>query len=200
VEIEYREGQKKDCLRIAEFISIASGGIVDFLFQDLTPGITPAEAMAGNLARDREPYTFRNAIVAASEGNLLGTALAYPSIYHGISDGMRSFFPEQRLKVLEEFYASRVEHSLYLDAIAVEEAFRSHGIGRGLISLVKEKARRQGLKSVSLIALADNIHARHLYEQLGFHDMKHIRLESQERIPHEGGCVLMNCEDLETSP
>jgi ribosomal protein S18 acetylase RimI-like enzyme len=198
MDIQYREGNKDDCRRVAELISIASGGVVDFLFHDLTPGLTPTQAVARNLARDREPYTFRNAILATSDGNTLGMALSYPSRYHGISEGMKAFFPEDRLEVLEDFYASRVEESLYLDAIAVEEAFRSHGIGRRLIALVKAKALKQGLTSVSLIALADNIHAQRLYKRLGFHVVKHIRLESQGRIPHEGGCMLMNCEDLQT--
>jgi ribosomal protein S18 acetylase RimI-like enzyme len=195
--ITFRDGQMNDCLRIAEFITIASGGVVDFLFQDLTPDLTPAEAMAGNLARDKEPFTFRNAIVAESGRETFGMALSYPSVYHGISDGMRAFFPADRLELLADFYASRVEDSLYLDAIAVDEAFRSHGIGRRLIYQVKEKALRQGLRSVSLIAFADNDRARRLYYQLRFHDIKHIPLDSQGRIPHEGGFVLMACEDLE---
>lgn len=197
MDIVYRVGQKQDCLPIAELIDTASGGVVDFLFHDLIPGITPVQVVAGNLERDREPYTFRNALVAESDGNVLGAALSYPSGYHGISHEMRSFFPEDRLGALEEFYASRVEQSLYLDAIGVKEAFRSHGIGRRLISLVKEKARKQGLKSVSLIAFADNTRARRLYHELDFHDVKHIPLEAEGRIPHEGGCVLMNCKNLD---
>ncbi len=192
MEIQYREGREDDCQRLAELMNIASGGVLEFLFQDLTPGLTPVQAVARNLRRDKQPYTFRNALVAERDGSILGMALSYASRYHGVTDGMRGFFPADRLKVLEDFYASRVEESLYLDTIAVDAASRSHGVGRQLIALVKERAMEKGLESVSLIAFADNIRALRLYERLGFQVVKRIRLEADERIPHEGGCLLLN--------
>jgi ribosomal protein S18 acetylase RimI-like enzyme len=190
----YKPAEKKDSMRLAELINIASGGVVEYLFHDLIPGMTSVQAVAHNLENDNYPHSCKSAIVAEDENDVVGMALSYPSSYHKITDEMRAFFPAQRLERFEDFYSSRVENSLFLDALGVEASHRRQGIGTSLVELTKEKAQKSGYELISLIVFADNSPALALYKFLGFEAVQEIKLEGNEFIPHQGGCVLLRCK------
>jgi ribosomal protein S18 acetylase RimI-like enzyme len=193
MEIQYRQGRKEDCLQIAELISTASGGVVEFLFHDLIPGMSPVQMVARNLERDHPPHTYRNAIVAQSEDAIAGMALSFPSHFHEITEGMKKFFPPDRLEHVRPYYTAPVGRSLFLDAIAVKDEYRGKGIGRALISLTQEKARKSGYDALTLIAFAENRNARKLYERMGFETLEKIEIRPHELISYQGGCLLMRC-------
>lgn len=70
MDILYRKGKVEDCLKIAEGIDRASGGIVEFLFHGLLKDSTAAETMADFLqGRYRLWETYENAIVAECQGD-----------------------------------------------------------------------------------------------------------------------------------
>jgi ribosomal protein S18 acetylase RimI-like enzyme len=190
----YRPADKKDSARLAELINIASDGVVEYLFHDLIPGMTPVQVVAHNLENDNYPHSYKSAIVATNENDVVGMALSYPSSYHKITDEMRAFFPAERLAHFEDFYSARVENSLFLDALGVDVSHRRQGIGTRLVELTKEKARENGCEQLSLIVFADNAPALVLYKMLGFEAVEEIKLEGNEFIPHQGGCVLLRCK------
>ena len=198
MSIQYRTGRKADCARIAQLINIASGGVIAYMFNGLVPNQAPTEIIAHNLKQDREPYSYKNVIVAEDGGEIVGMALSFPADYHQIIDEMRQFFPKERLAHLQYFYAARVENSLFLDALCVDEAFRRKGIGGQLIVLTKQKARRSGYDWLSLIVFTDNHAAKRAYYKSGFEVVEKVILQPHERIPHEGGCLLMKCPISET--
>jgi GNAT superfamily N-acetyltransferase len=192
--ITYRPGRKPDCRRLAELDNIASSGAIEFLFHDLIPGMTPVEIVASELENDRYPYTFRSVIAAAYGPRIVGMALSFPARYHTITDEMRNFFPSDRLEHFKQFFTTRVEGSYYLDALSVDEQFRNQGIGSKLIDLTAARARQEGFSSLSLITFADNASARRLYRKKGFSVVKPIELKPHRLIPHQGGCLLLNCD------
>ena len=193
MDIIYRPAKKSDCLPMAKMINLASGGVVEFLFHDLMPDLTPVQIVAHNLENSQGSHTYLNAIVAEGDNRVVGMALSFPSHYHEITPEMRQFFPADRLKHLSDFYAARVEDSFFLDAICVEEKIRGNGIGSQLISLTKEKAKQSGFDTVSLVVFADNAAALSVYRRHKFDIVAPVELNSHERIPHEGGCLLMKC-------
>lgn len=193
MNIQYRTGQKADCPKIAKFINIASGGVIAYLFNGLVPDQAPTEIIAHNLERGQDPYSYQNAIVAECKQEIVGIALSFPSDYHHITDEMRQFFPKERLSHLQDFYSARVENSLLLNALCVDEAYRRKGIGDRLIALTKAKARQSGYNWLSLIVFADNEIARRVYQKSGFETVENVTLNPREHIPHEGGCLLMKC-------
>jgi ribosomal protein S18 acetylase RimI-like enzyme len=75
----------------------------------------------------------------------------------------------------------------------VDQKLRRNGIGGKLISLTKKKAKQNGFKTLSLIVFADNTKAQSVYQHHGFKVFAPVKLDSHERIPHEGGCLLMKC-------
>jgi ribosomal protein S18 acetylase RimI-like enzyme len=181
---------------LAEFVSIAAGGVIEFLFHDLIPGMTPLEIERQGLENVEMPRSYKNSIVAESGGKLIGAALSIPSSHHRITEEMRAFFPADRLAHLEHFFSVRVENSLLLDALCVAEDTRVQGVGTRLISLTRQKALDAGFKLLSLVVFADNTNARRLYEHYGFEVVEKIDLKPHELIPHEGGCFLMRCETV----
>lgn len=193
MKVDYRTGKKKDSQTIAELIRIASGGVVDYLFRDVVPGLSPVQAVASLLKEDLYPHSYRSAVVAVAKGAVVGMALSYPASYHTLSDDMRAFFPANRLAHLESFFTSRVEGSWYIDALGVLEDYRGYGIGKKLIALTKEKAIENGHHLLSLIVFADNDLALPVYQSTGFEIVAKVALEGNDFIPHKGGCLLMKC-------
>jgi GNAT superfamily N-acetyltransferase len=108
---------------------------------------------------------------------------------------MKDFLPGDRLEHFKSFYSSRLEDSLLLDALCVDERFRGKGIGTQLINLTKKKAKEEGFNALSLMVFADNTDAHRLYARCGFKTIETVELKAHELIPHEGGCLLMKCEN-----
>jgi GNAT superfamily N-acetyltransferase len=156
--------------------------------------MTPVQVVAHNLENDNSPYSYRSAVVAEKENDVIGAALSFPSSYHKITDTMRNYFPADRIEHLRQFYASRIENSWFLDALCVIESHRRQGIGEKLISLTKEKAVENGCRALSLITFTDNDLAIPFYKRTGFEIVEKVELRGNEFIKHEGGCLLMNCE------
>ena len=193
MNITYRTGRKEDCPKLAELVYIASDGVVEFLFHDLIAGVSPIQMVTHNLEKDTGYYTYKNTFVAEDDSGVIGVSFYYPAQYHVISDEMRSFFPADRIEHLEHILSGRVDDSLYIDTLCVDENFRGNGIGQELISLTRQNAVDQGFDSLSLIALADNTDAHRLYFRCGFEIVSNVEMEPHELIPHEGGAYLMRC-------
>lgn len=194
MKISYRSGRKDDCAVLARLVDIASEGLIEYLFHDLIPNITPVQMVAHNLGNETSHYSFKSAIVAEYNQDLIGVSLSYPSSFHQITEEMKNFLPEDRLEHFKAFYSSRVEDSLFVNALCVDEQFRGQGIGTKLISLTKKKAKEIGFNALSLMVLADNTDAQRLYGRCGFIIAEAVELKSHELIPHEGGCFLMKCK------
>ena len=191
MDILYRTGKIEDCFKIAEGIDLASGGIMNFLFEGLLDNHTVAEVMA-ELLRDETGYdSYKNAIVAEYQDDIIGIVYSYPAKFHEISAETREFFPSERLEILADFFNSRVENSLFLDSIYVDEKFRGHGISNRLIALTKQKAKKNGHKQLSLMVMNNNMIARRAYERNNFKTVKHIDVKQHRLMPNKGGIYLL---------
>ena len=142
--ITYRPAEKENSARIAELISMASDGVVEFLFHDLVPNMTSVQLVAHNLAQDHYPHSYKSAIVALDGKDVVGMALSYPSAYHRITDEMIAFFPKERLDHLRDFYTTDIPHGWLLDALGVDAAYRRQGIATRLLELTQQKAKDNG--------------------------------------------------------
>jgi ribosomal protein S18 acetylase RimI-like enzyme len=192
--IKYRPAEKEDSMKLAEFINIASDGVVEYLYHDLVSGKTPVQVVAHNLENDNYPHSYRSAVVATEETDVIGMALSYPSSYHKITDEMQSFFPADRLEHLSHLFSSRIENSWYLDTLCVSDNYRRSGIGEKLISLTKERAVENGYNTLSLITFADNTLAIPLYKRTGFEIVQKVELRGNEFIMHNNDGLLMKSE------
>ena len=191
MDILYRTGKIEDCYKIAEGIDLASGGIMSFLFEGLLENYTVAEVMANTL-RDETGYdSYKNAIVAEYQDNIIGIVYSYPAKFHEITNEERNFFPSDRLELLGDFFNSRVDDSLFLDSIYVDDKFRGQGIANRLIELTKQKAQKYGHKQLSLMVMNTNMTARRAYERNSFTVVKHINVQEHRLITNKGGIYLL---------
>ncbi len=190
----YREGRKEDSSEIARLDNIASDGAMEFLFHDLIPDMSPVQIVASNLENDSYPHSYRSAIIAEYKGTIIGMSLSFPGKYHRITGEMKNFFPQDRIDHFKVFFSAPVKDSYFLDAICVEEDFRSKGIGSILIKQTKIKAINEGYDSLCLLLFKDNSKAQRLYKRNGFEVIGRINLAAHELMPHEGGCLLMKAD------
>ena len=193
MHVTYRQGRKSDCHEIARLDSIAAGGALEYLFHDLVPNMTATELVAGNLEQDVYPHSFKSAIVAENENQVIGLALSYPAKFHCITEELTNSLPADRLEHFRDFFSSRVEGSYLLDALSVDDKYRKQGIGKALLERTKEKALDEGYNELSLIVFSDNINAIKFYRENKFEHVKSIALKPHKLIPHDGGCSLMKC-------
>ena len=190
----YRAARKEDSYRIAELDYIASGGAAEYLFRGLVPGSTPVQIIASGLESDAYPHSYKSAIVAELNNEIVGMSMSFPAAFHCINDEMREFFPADRLAHFEDFFSASVSGSYLLDAICVNEEYRSLGIGDKLLEKTIQKARSEGFSVLSLLVFADNHKAIDFYTNHGFSVIRKVELKEHRFIPHKGGCLLMKAE------
>lgn len=190
-DVKYRSARKEDSYRIAELDYIASGGASEYLFHNLVPNSTSVQVVAYALENDLYPHSYRSAIVAELNNEIIGMSLSFPSEFHCINDDMIKFFPPERLDYFNEFFSARIENSYLIDAICVDERYRNKGIGEKLLEKTIEKARVEGFSRLSLLVFADNQKAIKFYIAHGFKAVREVELKEHELIPHKGGCLLM---------
>lgn len=70
----YRSGRKKDSPMPAALVGVASDGVVDYLFHELAPGMSPVPVVAHNLAKDEYPSSYKSALAAISTHRVRGRA------------------------------------------------------------------------------------------------------------------------------
>lgn len=62
-------------------------------------------------------------------------------------------------------------HYALVDEFFMQEAYRSLGLGRIVLSAIQEKAKQLGIKALHLQTEAYNPRAKQLYKSLGFQDL-----------------------------
>lgn len=177
--IKYRNAVKDESEKIAEMVSIASHGMVEFLYHDLVLTQTPVQIVADFIENDNE-YNYKNTIVAECNNEIVGMVLSLHEKYFEISPEMEKFIPEERLNHIREIFKASVKDSLLIDSLCVAEKFQKQGIATHLIALTIEKAKNENFKSLSLLVAADNTNAFNLYKKIGFSVVKKVKI-----IPHE---------------
>ena len=144
-----------------------------------------ASIFAELAARDVSQYSYRNALVAEVDGDVVGAIIGY--------DGARLEELRKPLYelMIEKFGSVRpVEDEtsageFYLDSLAVLPEYRGCGVGAALLAAARDRAFAAGHERVGLIVDLANPRAEALYQSLGFqrvnattflgHDMWHMQ-------------------------
>jgi len=193
-KIIYRAAAQTDAPAIAPLTVLASGGMIEFLFQDFAPTTRDLlDVLTIAIANHFGELSYRNTTVAIADGVMVGMANSYPAAKHRMTETMKNFFAPERLVVIQDFYQSRVEGSFYLSTIAVKPEFRCQGIGTQLLKMTQNRAKEEGFSHLSLIVWSDNLTAIHFYKKQAFEEVKRVKMGSHPLLPHRNGCLLMNC-------
>jgi GNAT superfamily N-acetyltransferase len=166
-----------DCRRIAELFRIASDGVADYVWSELQaqyPGASLVEIGRRRYARENTAFSYQNCLVAEHEGAVIGMMHAFVIEPADEPAPARAIDP-----VLRPYAELEAPGSLYISALAVTERHRGRGIGRRFLAAARERARRLGCPSLSLICFEGNDGAKRLYEREGF-----ATIDRREIVPH----------------
>lgn len=191
--IRYRPATAGDAPALARLAIAASGGLLEYLLEDIAPGQAPVELLRDLFADPDGELSFRDVDVAECEGRAIGMAHGFPASRYGISEPMRAQIPANRLRRVEAFFSRRVDRSLFLNILSVDEAFRGQGIGQHFLEVLKARAAAEGYESASLLVWADNVGAARLYRRCGFEMVETVPVDADTKLPHPDGALLMRC-------
>jgi ribosomal protein S18 acetylase RimI-like enzyme len=167
-EITYRPAVKNDSLEIAKYIDIANEGIFQSLYNGIIPEVDYFQLFLGWISDDSQYYSYPNVRLAEINGSIVGLVMCYGSEYCPLTKEMEEFYPTDRLEWLKPYYEVTIPKSLHIHAVAVDEKYRSMGIGKQLLTKAKEIAKAKGYKKLSLFTYEENSKAHRFYEREGF--------------------------------
>ncbi|MBR5844689.1 MAG: GNAT family N-acetyltransferase [Rikenellaceae bacterium] len=142
-------------------------------------------------ARDKAQYSYHNTLIAEVDGVAAGAIVGY--------DGAQlKELREPIFELLERHLDSppKIEDEteageFYLDSLGVLPRFRGLGVGRRLLTTMRDKAFAAGHERVGLLVDFDNPRAEQLYTSLGFsrvgekmslgHRMWHLQVDPLTR-------------------
>ena len=187
----YRDARRDDARVLAQLIEIAGEGIPTYLWaQQAKPGQDPVGVGAARAARDDANFSYRNAVVAQAEGQVVGMLLAYPLPTPGLEDlAELPAIPELLRPLVELEY--QVPGSYYINALAVLAAFRGSGIGAALLALAESRAGGAGCETLSVQVFAENEGAFRLYRRCGYDVVDRRPIVAHECYPYSTEVLLM---------
>ena len=191
-DVPFRQATKADAPDLAYLNALAGGGIVEFIFRDVVPGVGPIDLFAETFADDAEPYTWRNCVVADDGGQVVGELHAYPADDKAkVEPDPR--IPAERFSILSPIDRLEAPGTWHISAVAVRPDYQGRGLGRRFLQLAEKQAREKAFTEISLHVFEDNRGAIALYETLGFWVAGRCSLDHPALAHHEGDLLLMRC-------
>ncbi|MBT6096293.1 MAG: GNAT family N-acetyltransferase [Rhodospirillaceae bacterium] len=183
--ITFRPATVEDSPAIAELYQMAAGGVADYVWSMLAePGETLLDVGARRFAREGEDFSYQHCTMAEQDGAVLGMVHAYPMFeIMDVDDDMDP--------VLRPYCDLESAPGLYIAGIACYPVARGKGVGTQLLELVRQRARRDNLPELSLIAFEQNTGSVRLYEREKFDIVRRRAIVAHELIQYTGDALLM---------
>jgi GNAT superfamily N-acetyltransferase len=185
-----RAARKGESRIIAELFEIASDGVANYIWSTLQadyPGLPLLEIGRRRYERENTAFSYQNCLMAEDQGEVLGLLHAFA--VDAPSDPSPN--PQPVDPVLKPYSELEAPGTLYIAAIAVWPAFRSHGVGTRFLEAARERARSLGLRELSLLCFAGNTGARRFYDRAGFVVVDWRPVVPHAMIRHTGDVLLM---------
>ena len=190
-DIVYRMARPEDRRDVARLMSIAGGGVYEFLFDDLIPFVTAIDLLSGGIGGERYPISYRNCRVAAlsPDGNIVAAANAFPADL--LREDHFVLLGSERHNHIRPMLELQDWGSMFLNCLAVDDAHRGLGVGEALLAWAESLAAAAGYDRLSLHVWADNISAVNFYEARHFVRIGLADIPAHPRLSHTGGSILM---------
>jgi len=186
--LSIRRAEARDLKELADLANLAGGDTLSFIAQGINPMADTLAICRDMIADPAGIFSFRNCFVAESNGNVIGSANAFPARL------IENELIGVELTEREKYLLARTElndpHSYLLNNIAVDPAYQRSGVGARLMQAVVAEAREQNFSSITLHVWADNTKATAFYERLGFIKDGHAAIPWHPELPHVGGSFL----------
>jgi ribosomal protein S18 acetylase RimI-like enzyme len=189
--VTYRMARPDDRRDIARFMSIAGGGIYEFLFDDLIPFVTAADLLSSGIGGEHYPISYRNCRVASlgPEGEIVAAANVFPVDL--LKEDQYVLLGSERHDHVRPMLELQDWGSMFLNCLAVSSSHHAMGIGATLLDWAEARAAAGGYDRLSLHVWADNIPAVQFYEARRFARVGVAKIPAHPRLHHIGGSILM---------
>lgn len=188
-KITIRPACSDDATSMAKLIDIAGEGIPNLLWSKMAePGQLALDVGRERACREMGGFSYRNALVAESEGSVVGMMLGYivpqpdDEEIHGLAelpDLVRPFVELEHQSV----------GTFYINALAVFPGLRGSGIGSQLLAAAEQRAGELGATFMSIQFFAQNEDAGKLYRRIGYEFIAKTPVLSHPCQPYYTGDV-----------
>ncbi len=183
----------EDCSAIAHMINEASEDAVNYLLQDSKLDKSAITLLAEQLAREVH-YSYANTLVAEIEQDIpIAMALSFPATGLILDESLLQNYTASKKQYLKYFRDNRINDSWHLDAIYVAIEYRHLGLGRKLLTEVKQRARYYKFPTLQVFVFASNNAAVQFYQRNDFVVDKEIQVDSHEFLKHKKKLLRMCC-------
>lgn len=172
MDVSLRFGNAEHAELVADNILRAGGGLFEYLLDGVLPLVRAVDLLKLAIMDEGSALHFSNAVFAEHRSTPVGMILCYASDYFTIPTIVETLVPRGRLDVVRDMLSTRVDDSLYVNSLVVDEEARGRGVAQLLLQFAGELATKHGLSALSLHAWAENAPALRLYGGLGFNTVQ----------------------------
>jgi ribosomal protein S18 acetylase RimI-like enzyme len=181
-----RPARRQDAADIARLFLISSDGLAEYIWnRDRPAGVGLLAHGTARYARENTAFSYQNCMVVEAGGGVVAMLHAFEM---PDTDGTEDD------PVLKPYAKLEDPGSYYISGVAVDGAWRQHGIGSRLLDDAERRARQLGLPATSLICFEANQGACRLYEARGYRVIARRPLVAHPALHYEqGDALLMRC-------
>ncbi len=169
----FRKASPADARALADLVHFASEGLAHYLWTRIAPpGVDPWAVGRERARREAGSFSYRNAVVAESEGRVAAGLIGYPLA--DITEPTPANLPPivVPLQELEDL----VPGTWYVNVLAAYPRHRGKGYGTALLAIAEQLARQTRRRGMSMIVADTNTGARRLYERSGYREVSRRRM------------------------
>lgn len=164
--MDLRPATRADATHLACLVDIAGEGFAAHFWGEMAvEGQSPFEVGRARALRETGSFTWRNAHVATSDGEVVGALVGYriddPVDLMGVAEAPEMIRPLMELEALAPGH-------WYVSVLAVYPEHRGTGIGRALLARAEGIALASGAPGMAIIVAEENEGARRLYARSGY--------------------------------
>ncbi len=188
-EATLRPACKSDAAALAILVDIAGEGMPSHMWSRMAkPGQTPFEVGRARAAREEGGFSYRNAQVLETGGEVAAMLIDY-RLDDPYDTGDLSELPEMVRPLVE--LEARAPGSWYVNVLATFPEYRGQGLGGRLLALADARGRAQGAREDSIIVASENEGAMRLYVRTGYAEIARAPVVEFPGCAHGGDWVLM---------
>ena len=187
----FRPATPDDCRYIAELIAISSDGValIEWTEEaDKVEGLSPIDVGARAYADPDGDYSYRNCVIAESNGRVAGALLTFAM---DARETPAAPPPFDGSDVYATYKYLEAPDTWYVCGVALYPEYRGQGLGTRFMELAKAQARDAGFDRISLVAFEQNTGSVRLYERLGYEVVDRAPIVPHPLIHYTGDALLM---------
>jgi ribosomal protein S18 acetylase RimI-like enzyme len=189
LEPPLRRARKDDSRRVAELMDIAGHGLPAYVWSlSAEDGQESIDVGTERAARESGNFSYRNAVVAEEDGEVVALLLAYRLPEAGDAADLDEMPEVLRPLVELELLAPG---TFYVNGLATLPGYEGRGLGSRLLDVANDLASEAGCDGLSIQVFEQNEGAVRLYERHGYRTVARKPAVPHSSYPYGGDVLLM---------